>query len=88
MAEDEVFSAVAKIIAETCPVDAAGLTPETRLEAINVESLDLVEIVFKIEDRFGIEVPQNVDADSRLEFATIGQIVDGVKRVLANPKPT
>jgi acyl carrier protein len=69
--------------------DAAGLTPlapATRLDAINIESLDLVEIIFEIEERFKIEVPFNASnpkASARLEFTTIGEIVEGVRSILA-----
>jgi acyl carrier protein len=62
------------------------LTPETRLDAINIESLDLVEIIFEIEERFKIEVPLNTGnskTGSRLEFATIGEIVEGVRSIMA-----
>ena len=85
---DDVFRAVSEIIAKHGAADAATLTPDTGLEDINIESLDLVEIMFEIEERFGIEVPQNTTEDSRLEFATVGQIVDGVKTILAKPKAT
>lgn len=82
----DIFRGVAEIIAAHCSVDAATLTPATRLEDLDVQSLDLVEIVFEIEERFGIEVPSNADAGSRLEFATIGEIVAGVKGILDEPK--
>ncbi|HWB47707.1 MAG TPA: phosphopantetheine-binding protein [Stellaceae bacterium] len=84
----DVFGAVTEIIAKHCSLDAATLTADTRLEDIQVQSLDLVEIVFEIEERFGIEVPPNADAESRLEFATIGAIVDGVERILGQSKTT
>jgi acyl carrier protein len=82
----DIFRGVAEIIAAHCSVDAATLTPATRLEDLDVQSLDLVEIVFEIEERFGIEVPPNADAGSRLEFTTIGEIVVGVKSILDQPK--
>jgi acyl carrier protein len=85
---DDVFRAVSEIIAKKCGLDATAPTPDTSLAEIHVESLDLVEIMFEIEERFGIEVPQNINAGSRLEFATVGQIVDGVKSILNNPKTT
>ena len=82
----DIFRGVSEIIAAHCSLDAATLTPDTRLEDLDVQSLDLVEIVFEIEERFGIEVPPNADAGSRLEFATIGQIVDGVRSILDQRK--
>jgi len=63
-----------------------SLTPETRLADINIESLDLVEIIFEIEERFKIEVPYNANnpnSGPRLEFTTIGEIVEGVRSILA-----
>ena len=83
---DDVFPAIAEIIAKKCGAEAAALTPDTTLDEINIESLDLVEIMFEVEERFGIEIPQNINVQSRLEFATVGQIVDGVKAILAKPK--
>jgi acyl carrier protein len=62
------------------------LTQDTRLADINIESLDLVEIIFEIEERFKIEVPYNANnpnSGPRLEFTTIGEIVEGVHSILA-----
>jgi acyl carrier protein len=80
---EDVLDEVTHIIAKHSSADYEALTPETSLQEIDVESLDLVEIIFEIEERFKIEVPHNVNADSRLEFATIGQIVEGVQAILA-----
>ena len=66
-----------------CSHGVDALTRETRLDEIGVESLDLVEIMFEIEERFKIEVPYNTNAESRLEFTTIGQIAEGVRSILA-----
>ncbi len=84
----DVFHAISEIIAKHCSIDAATLTADTRLEDIQVQSLDLIEIVFEIEERFGIEIPANADAGSRLEFATIGSIVEGVERMIGQSKTT
>ena len=84
----DVFRDVSKIIAQHCAADPASLTRDSRLDDLNIESLDLVEIIFEIEERFGIEVPQNASAgsDSRLEFVTVGEIVDGVTDILGQPR--
>jgi acyl carrier protein len=62
------------------------LTPDTRLADINIESLDLVEIIFEIEEHFKIAVPYNANnpnSGPRLEFTTVGEVVEGVRSILA-----
>jgi acyl carrier protein len=78
-----VLEEVTDIISKHSLFGVEELTPETRLDQINVQSLDLFEIIFEIEERFKVEVPDSTKADSRFEFATIGQIADGVRSLLA-----
>jgi len=79
----DVLEEVTDIISKHSTYGVAELTPETRLDDINVQSLDLFEIIFDIEERFKIEVPENANSASRLEFTTIGQIAEGVRSLLA-----
>jgi len=79
----DVLNEVRHIISKHTPVGVEALTPETRLDEIGVESVDLVEIVFEIEEQFKIEVPYNANTESRLEFTTVGQIAEGVQAILA-----
>jgi acyl carrier protein len=79
----DVLDEIKKIIAKHTSVGAEAMTPATRLDEIDVQSLDLVEIVFEIEDKFKIDVPFNSNTESRLEFATVGQIAAGVQSILA-----
>jgi acyl carrier protein len=79
----DVLDEITKIISKHSSLGVEALTPETRLDEIGIESLDLVEIMFEIEERFGIEVPHNTNAESRLEFKTVGEIVEGVRSILA-----
>ena len=76
---DEVQEKIFDIIAKERRLDRSTLTLETRLEDINVESVDLVEIIFAIEDEFDIDVPQEEDA---FQLETMGDIVTGVKRLV------
>ena len=79
----DVLDEVRSIIGKHTSVGVGTLTPETRLDEIGVESIDLVEIMFEIEERFMIAVPYDTNKESRLEFATIGQIAEGVRSILA-----
>jgi len=82
----DVLEEITDIISKHSLVGIGELPPETRLDEINIQSLDLFEIVFDIEERFKIDVPDQTTAGSHLEFTTIGQIAEGVRSILAKSK--
>lgn len=47
---------VARIIAEKLSIDASTITLDSTLQDLGADSLDLVEIIMKLEEQFGIEV--------------------------------
>jgi acyl carrier protein len=57
-------------------VDAGRIDPETPLAALGVDSLALMEFVFKVEDEFGVQLS---DADVR----SLGCLADVDRRVTA-----
>ena len=59
----DVLDEVRHIISKHCSLGVQALRPETKLEEVDIESLDLVEIIFEIEERFKIEVPQNANKE-------------------------
>jgi acyl carrier protein len=85
----EIVEQVRQIIATTLKVPLEQLTPDTRLDDIGAESLDVIEIVFELEEKFGISIPFNPDEAARaarepneagdIAFQTIGQVASAVK---------
>jgi acyl carrier protein len=86
----EIVDQVRQIIAKTLMVPVEQLTPDTRLDDIGAESLDVIEIVFELEENFGINIPFNPDQAGRpgarepdaakdIAFQTIGQVASAVK---------
>jgi len=47
------------------------LTPEAELTALGIDSLGFVDLLFQIEDRFGIEIP----GDNPNDLVRIGDVV-------------
>ena len=68
------------IIAKTCSIDRARITPESTLKDLDVHSLDAVQVLFEIEDRFDIAVPEREDQYSA---GSVRDLVEGVDRLLA-----
>ena len=48
-----------EIIAEEALIDRAKLDPAAKLEDIGLDSVDLVSIVFAIEEKYGIEIAED-----------------------------
>lgn len=46
---------VQDVLAENLGIDAAEIAPESTLESLGVDSLDMVELTCDIEDRCGVE---------------------------------
>lgn len=72
--------AVIAIIAEEARIDAEKLKPEETLVSLGIASLDVVSVLFAIEDQFGIEIPQEDIAST----ATLGQFVDVILAKVAD----
>ena len=71
-----MFDVIRKAIAEQLNVPMENITPETRfIEDLKADSLDLVELVMDLEDRYGVEIPD----EQLAEIKTVGQIVEIVE---------
>ena len=57
------------------------VTPEAQLSALGVDSLDLLELMFKIEDRYKLAIRDDIPTD----LVTVDDIVKYVDRLLARP---
>lgn len=76
-----VESDIYDIIAEKSAVDRSKLQSDAKLEDLEIESLDVVEIIFAVEEKFDIHVPYNAN-DQELEFETIGDVVSAVQKLI------
>jgi acyl carrier protein len=90
---DAITDEVRQIIARELKVPVERVTPGTRLQDLGVESLDLIEIIFALEEKFDINIPYNANeaaaADSQVaaraglgKLETIGEISTAVKGLI------
>jgi acyl carrier protein len=50
---------VIKLISDATKIDIAKINPETSfVDDLNLDSLDIVELMMKMEDEFGVEIPE------------------------------
>lgn len=82
MTDAAIEQDILSIMAGKGRVDPVRLTPEARLSDLGIASLDVIEIVFALEDRFDISIPFNAN-DQRTEFDTVGDVVRAVRTAVA-----
>jgi acyl carrier protein len=50
---------VIKLISDATKIDLAKISMETSfVDDLNLDSLDIVELMMKMEDEFGVEIPE------------------------------
>ena len=75
MDRDRVLELIRAHLASELEVDAASITEGTRFrEDLEADSLDLVELVMELEDRYGVRIPDEEAA----KILTVGQAADFV----------
>jgi acyl carrier protein len=80
---DEVAQKVIATLASVKRIPVDGITLETSLTDLAIDSLDVFTLLFELENTFKVSIP---DDDVR-SIKTVNDIVDGVKKILAANPP-
>ena len=62
------YAFLAGVLSEKYDVDPDAISPEATLTELGLDSLTIVELLFDVEDEFGIEVPEE-----RATFETLAE---------------
>ena len=68
----EVETRVRELLAETLHRDSAEIRLDDRLEDLGVASIDLITLVFELEDAFG----RTLEDEDIAGLTTVGSVVD------------
>ena len=72
---DEIFT----IIAREAHVDPSKVIASTTLKDVDISSLEVLEILFAIEERFNVELPER---DPGFETTSVGGLVTVLERLV------
>ena len=72
--------ALVEIVSREASIDPARLTDDATLASVGVSSLDFVQILFAIEERFSVDLPYQ---DPSFDVKTFGALVRAVDGMLA-----
>ena len=79
----DVTNDVVAIIAKKKRVEKPTVDLTDRLEDLGLESLDAVEMIFDLEEKFDIEIPYNANTNNpRAEFETVGDVVKLIQKLV------
>lgn len=81
----QIIDDILDIVAQKAMIDRAKLSPEARLADLQISSLDVVEIVFALEDKFEIQIPFNANS-TNMEFTTVGEVIAVVEKLIVAKK--
>ena len=76
---EDVLPRVIRVIAETQRIPEESITAESTFEQLGIDSLDGINILFGVENEFGINVPD----DAAKTIRSVRDMADGVERLLA-----
>jgi len=85
----DVQDKILSIIAREAALEPGQVSPDMTLDELGLDSLGLVEMIFSIEETFGISVPFNANEPSQSDFdvSSVGAIVRAVERLISGPQP-
>lgn len=79
MTPEEIFAKVRDTLVDALGVDDDEVTLESRLEAdLGAESIDFLDIVFRLEKNFGIKIPRGELFPEDLASSDSGLVKDGL----------
>lgn len=82
--DDPRVNEIIDFLAEEAGVDKSLFNADTPVSELGISSLDLIETIFKLESRFGIEIPN--DGPLNGNGVTVGALVEHVTELLAAQK--
>jgi acyl carrier protein len=79
----EIEKKLLEIISEINEDDDSELTPSTLISNINIDSLDVVSMIFDIEEYFEITIEDSDQINDRLSFGTISDLAGKILEKLS-----
>ena len=70
------------IVSQVTLVDRGTLTLDAKVTDLGITSLDMVEIIFALEEKYGIALPFNANTNAQ-GFRLLGDVIAVVEQAIA-----
>ncbi len=77
----DVAQDVIAIIARKVPARDQEIKLTDNLQEIGLESIDALEMVFDLEEKFGIQIPYDPSSNQQ-SFTTVGDVIKAIQSLL------
>ena len=77
---DDIEKKICEIIAKEARIDVATVVPTATIQDLKIASIDLVQIIFSIEEAFDIQIPEDAVG---LDVKNVGDVVAAVRRLVS-----
>jgi len=75
----DIRDKIIQIIASECEIDVAKVVSEASLDDLGISSVDLVQVMFQIEEEFDVYLAnEEVGVDTR----SVGELLDSVEKLI------
>lgn len=78
----EMESALLDIIREHAVGLTGDLTRETQIADLGIDSFSVVEIIYEIEEKLGVEVPFNANENPFGDMKSVGDLLDALDKLI------
>ena len=79
----EIETKIVDIIAREASIDPARIKPESTLKDLEISSIDVVQIIFAIEDNYKISIPYN---EPGFDIDSVAGLVTTVEKLVEQNK--
>jgi len=78
----DVANDVIAIIAKKVPGEKAqDIKLSDNLQELGLESIDALEMIFDLEEKFGIQIPYNAN-NAATDFSTVGDVANAIQKLV------
>jgi acyl carrier protein len=75
---DDIEEQVIEVIAKKRRIDPSALSRDSTFADLDIDSLEAIDLLFTLEDRFQIDIPDGVAQ----HITTVGQVSDALRPIL------
>jgi acyl carrier protein len=76
---NDLTQRVISVVAKTQRIAPENISPDSAFEELGLDSLDLVNVLFALEEEFNVDIPIENTRDIR----SIRQVTEGLEKLLA-----
>jgi acyl carrier protein len=77
---DQLSSRVIRVIAQTQRIPAESITLDSTFDQLKIDSLDGINIIFALENEFGVEIPDEGVNNMR----SVREVTEGIRKLTSS----